>query len=178
MADVGLGAMLSLWQAAAIFVLLIACANIANLLLARGTERGREIAVRLALGSSRGRIVRESLLESVLLAVAAVPLSLAVSWGFLALMRPFMPARIVRFVAGWDHMAVNARLFGVTVLLGVIAALVFGVLPALQMSRGARARGTQVRRTDRRRSRPPASPPRASSSRRSRWCCRCSWRRC
>src|SRR6185295_5516322 len=136
MMDVGLTTILTLWQTAAVVVLLITCANVANLLLARGTERGREIAVRLALGSSRGRIVRESLFESALLAATAVPLSLLVSWGFLAIMRPFMPARIVRFVPGWDHMAVNARLFGVTVVLGVIAALVFGVLPALQMSRG------------------------------------------
>ena len=136
MRDVGLDAILSLWQAAALFVLLIACANIANLLLARGAERAREMAVRLALGASRGRIIRESMLESLLLAMAAVPLALAAAWTFLAVIRSFMPARIIRFVAGWHEMAVDGRMTAATLALGVVAALVFGALPALQMSRG------------------------------------------
>ena len=63
------------------------------------------MAVRLALGSSRGRIIRESMLESLLLAMAAVPLALAAAWTFLTVIRGFMPARIIRFVAGWNEMA-------------------------------------------------------------------------
>ena len=137
MGDDGTERVLMLWQAAALFVLLIACANIANLLLARGSERGREIAVRLALGSSRGRVVRESLVESVLLALVAVPLSLAVSWVFLTVIRSAMPARVMRFVAGWNNMRVDAPLVATTVALAVLAAAAFGLLPALHISRSS-----------------------------------------
>jgi predicted permease len=136
MTDIGLPPLMSLWQAAGLFVLLIACANIANLLLARGAERGREVAIRLALGSSRGRIVRESLLESGLLGLAAAPLAIGIAWLFLALMRAFMPGRIVRFIAGWNQLAIDGRLVAVTVAMGMIAALVFGTIPALQTARG------------------------------------------
>ncbi|HXT33925.1 MAG TPA: ABC transporter permease [Vicinamibacterales bacterium] len=135
MSDDGTERVLALWQAAALFVLLIACANIANLLLARGSERGRETAVRLALGSSRARIVRESLVESLLLAMVAVPLSLAVSWVFLTIIRTAMPARVIRYVAGWNSMRVDVPLVATTVALAVVAAVVFGLLPALHLSR-------------------------------------------
>jgi putative ABC transport system permease protein len=136
MRDVGLDAVLSLWQAAAIFVLLIACANIANLLLARGAERGREIAVRLALGSGRGRIIRQSLLESLILALAAVPLALLLGTMFIRVLRAFMPARIIKFVVGWNEMGLDPRMTAVTIGLAIVAALVCGGLPALQLSRG------------------------------------------
>ena len=135
MRDVGLDAVLALWQAAAVFVLLIACANIANLLLARGAERGREIAVRLALGSSRGRITREALLESLILATVAVPIGLVIGTTFVRVIQSFMPARIVKFVAGWNQLGLDTRMVVMTVLLGFAAAFVCGAIPALQLSR-------------------------------------------
>jgi putative ABC transport system permease protein len=136
MADVGVPAVLGLWQAAGLFVLLIACANIANLLLARAAEREREIAIRLALGSSRGRIVRESMLESGILVAISLPLSLAIGSASLRLMHAMMPARIVRFIAGWDRLGLDAWTVGGTIACAAIAALIFGALPAMHMVRG------------------------------------------
>ena len=124
-----------MWQASASFVLLIACANVASLLLARGAERQREMAVRLAIGASRARVVRELLIESGLLALAAVPGALAAAWLGLKLIVGYMPAKIARFVNGWHNMDVDLRSIAFTSALAVIAALVFGLIPALQASR-------------------------------------------
>ena len=135
MMDIGVGPIVSMWQASAVFVLLIACANVANLLLARGAERQREMAVRLAIGASRGRIVRELLLESGMLALVAVPGALAVAWLSLKLMVGYMPAKIARFVAGWYEMDVDLRLVAFTAGLAIVTALVFGLMPAIQASR-------------------------------------------
>ena len=135
MLDQGTGSILALWQTSAFVVLLIACANIANLMLARAAERRRETAVRLALGASRGRVVRELLTESALLALVAVPPALAFSWLCLRLMRVSMPARIIRFVPGFESLGVDLRLFAFTIGLALLTACIFGVLPALQAAR-------------------------------------------
>lgn len=135
MKDPGLGPILLLWQASAAFVLLIACANIANLLLARGAERQRDLAVRLALGAGRARLVGQLLMESATLAVLSIPLALAVAAGALHVIRVAMPPRIIRFVSGWETMSVDTRSFAFTLLLALAAAAVFGIVPAWQASR-------------------------------------------
>lgn len=137
MLDEGTGPMLSLWQASAVIVLLIACANIANLLLARAAERRHETGVRIALGASRGRIARESLIESALLALIAVPPALAFAWLSLYAIRVSMPANILRFVPGFESLGPDVRLVGFTIGIAAVTACVFGLLPALQSARSS-----------------------------------------
>lgn len=139
MRDQGLGPMVVMWQSAAGFVLLIACANVANLLLARGAERQRELAVRAALGAGRLRIIRGLLVESLLLAVAAVPLALAFAWIGIELIRINMPPRLIRFVDGWQRLDVDPRLILFTIVLAALTSIIFGLLPAIRASRPALA---------------------------------------
>ena len=172
MLDEGSGPMLSLWQASAFVVLLIACANIANLMLARAAERRRETAVRLALGASRGRVVRELLTESTLLALIAVPPALGFAWICLYLMRISMPARILRFVPGFETLGPDLRLLGFTIGLALAdrvhlrraAGAAGGALEGLGSAEGGRTHGD----------RPATAPPRRSSSPKWRSRCRCS----
>ncbi len=112
-------------------VLLVACATVANLLLARAVSRRKEIAIRLSLGAARGRLVRQLLTESLLLAFAGGAAGLLVAvWGrdFLWSLRPpFLPATL--------DLALDARVLGFTFGLSLATGVLFGLLPALQSSR-------------------------------------------
>jgi putative ABC transport system permease protein len=135
MRDAGAPSILALCQAGAGLLLLIACANVANLLIARSTTRQRELAVRVAIGASRGRLVRHLLVEALLLAMAAVPVSLVVASASLHVLRTSMPARIVRFVPGWQEMGLDSRLVTFSVAVAVGATFIFGLLSAIQALR-------------------------------------------
>ncbi len=124
----------SLWtiMAAVALVLLLVCANVANLMLARGAARGREVSVRLALGAGRGRVIRQLLTESAILAGAGAALGLAfAAWGSAALLRlasggpPLIPLDV----------RLDARVLGFTASLALLTGIVFGLTPALRATR-------------------------------------------
>ena len=135
MADPGAGAFLGIWQAAALLLLLIACANIANLLMARGSERGPEYAMRLALGASRARLFTQTVLEGLALSIVAVLLAMPLTAIGLALSRASIPASVLRFIPGWAFIRIDLLLFAATALLGTLALLLFSTIPAIQAMR-------------------------------------------
>jgi putative ABC transport system permease protein len=115
---------------AVVFVLLIAGVNVANLLLARGEDRRREVAVRSALGAGRGAITRQLLTESLLLATGGALVGLLVAAGGLALIRAYVPLPPLL----GEAVRIDGRVLGFTAGLVVVVGLVFGALPALRVS--------------------------------------------
>jgi predicted permease len=124
-------------EAAVMLVLLIACANVAGLLLARGSARAPELAMRAALGAGRGRIVRQLLAESVLLSLIGGVMGLAVAWiatrGLIAMTPPpgGLPVSWTGNLSGLD-----LRVLGWTALISMLTGLIFGTGPALASARG------------------------------------------
>ena len=124
-------ALLLMWGSVAL-LLLIACVNVANLLLARSVVRQKEFALRAALGASRGRLARQALTESVILSLAGGVLGvLAATWG-VHVVHAFGPLNVPRLDESQINLAVLAFTVGISLLTGVV----FGLAPALQISRG------------------------------------------
>lgn len=139
LSDAGAGPFLAIWQAAAVLLLIVACANIANLLLARGAERQQEFAVRLALGASRWRLAWQVLLEGAWLAVLAMVVALPLAALGVDGMRRGLPPSVLRWVAGHEFLRLDWAVLGVTAVLSTGATLLFSIMPALNASRAALA---------------------------------------
>jgi putative ABC transport system permease protein len=115
------------------FVLLIACANVANLLLARGAGRGREVAIRMAMGASRARLLRQMLVEATVLALAGGVLGAVLAWGGLAALgRSFDPANLLG-----RSIEMDASVLAFTLALALLTGVGFGIAPALQVAGSA-----------------------------------------
>jgi len=113
-------------------VLLIACANVANLLIARGFMRQREIAVRLSLGASRGRLVKQLLVESLVLSFVGGAVGVAVAVGLTQVLLAFVPTEGRPLLI---HATPDLRILAFTFLLTLVTGVVFGLIPALRASR-------------------------------------------
>jgi putative ABC transport system permease protein len=113
------------------FVLLIACANIANLLLARGAARGKEIAIRISLGAGRMRLLRQLLTESTLLSLLGGAIGLLLAWQGVGFLKTLLAASLPRSA----EIHVDPQVFLFTVVLSLITGMIFGLAPSWQAAR-------------------------------------------
>lgn len=113
-------------------VLLIACFNVANLMLARASTRAREISIRTALGAGRGRLLRQLLTESVIVGLASVPLGMVLAWLSTQLMNASIPPDQLPYFIHWE---LNTRALIYTISVAALTGIVFGLAPAIQASK-------------------------------------------
>src|SRR5262245_57480347 len=126
---------LFIYLGAVAFVLLIACANVANLLLVRATGRRREIAIRAAIGGSRGRIIRQLLTESVVLSLAGGLLGLFLGWAGIRALLSINTAGLPRVGAEGANVGLDWRVVAFTLAVSLATGILFGLIPALQSSK-------------------------------------------
>jgi putative ABC transport system permease protein len=112
-------------------VLLIACANVANLLLVRATTREREVGIRAALGAGRWRLVRQLMVESVLLSTFGTMLAIVLAWWAIQVLRTSMPEGVPRVTT----IGLDVRVLGAAAILSIVTGILFGIFPAVQLSR-------------------------------------------
>jgi putative ABC transport system permease protein len=117
------------------FVLLVVCANVANLQVVRGLARRPEIAVRMALGAGRKRLLRHLLTENILLGVMGAAGGLAVAAVCMHLCIIAMPERIARYIVGWANISLNGRALTFSLLLAIASGVISGLLPAMKALR-------------------------------------------
>ena len=138
------------------FVLLIACANVGNLVLARATARQRELAVRAALGAGRGRLIRQMLAESVLLSLVGAAAGLVLAWWAMLALRTTVAERLP--IARLEEVGIDGKVLLFTIAAALVSAFIFGLAPALTSAgakltdtlkdggrAGSAARGARVR---------------------------------
>lgn len=130
------GVLLVLLGAVAL-VLLISCTNVANLLIARGSARAKELAIRVALGAGRARLIRQLLTESLVLATAGAVVGLVIAYGLLHVILAVSPDNVPRL----DQARIDWRVLAFTLALGVVSSTIFGLVPAIRAA-GPHLQGT------------------------------------
>jgi putative ABC transport system permease protein len=127
--------MLSILIGMSALLLLVACANVANLLLARATTRRKEIAIRASLSASRWRVIRQLLTESFLLSFLAGCIGLLFAIWAVDLIKTSLPPDIAKFMAGWKEIQIDSRVLIFTFAIAFLTTLIFSLVPAVQATR-------------------------------------------